>query len=256
MDASLVKLINQSGFTEKQARVYLALLELGRCGVGQIAQHAELKRPIVYVIVQELMKRGYATQLLGLGTKRYIPTDPRKLLQALQAHLDDFSFMLPLLHGLHERGQKKPFVEFYEGKDGVVSAFQLFGPAKTARYISSYQHLTKHFPIEVSHWVRSAVSGKTKTTTRQIAVDEPEAQAFAQQVIKNKNWQVRYLPKGTSLEMDFSIVDHMVGCVSFNPLYIVVIHSPAIADSLGLIFDLLWMSCKPHKKIIHPHLSR
>ncbi|KKQ22634.1 MAG: hypothetical protein US37_C0002G0259 [Candidatus Moranbacteria bacterium GW2011_GWF2_37_11] len=45
MDLDLIKLLEESGFTGKEARVYLALLELGQGNVTEIAKISDLKRP-------------------------------------------------------------------------------------------------------------------------------------------------------------------------------------------------------------------
>jgi len=42
MDLDLIKLLEESGFTGKEARVYLALLELGQGNVTEIAKISDL----------------------------------------------------------------------------------------------------------------------------------------------------------------------------------------------------------------------
>ena len=42
------------GLNEKQAKVYLALLQLGQAGVTAVAEKAGTKRPTTYLILEEL----------------------------------------------------------------------------------------------------------------------------------------------------------------------------------------------------------
>ena len=46
------------GLTEKESRVYLALLELGEAGIGEIAKKSAIKRTTLYDVVENLKKSG------------------------------------------------------------------------------------------------------------------------------------------------------------------------------------------------------
>jgi sugar-specific transcriptional regulator TrmB len=46
--------LKELGLTEKQAKIYLALVEIGKGTAYAIAKQAKLKRPITYVILEEL----------------------------------------------------------------------------------------------------------------------------------------------------------------------------------------------------------
>lgn len=47
------------------------------------------------------------------------------------------------------------------------------------------------------------------------------------------------------MDMDFAIVDNMLGITSFDPTFIVVIYSESIAHSAATLFDLAWQGAKP-----------
>jgi sugar-specific transcriptional regulator TrmB len=58
MDDSLVKELIEIGLTEKEARVYLAALELGSATAQQIAAKATVERPSTYLAIEALKKKG------------------------------------------------------------------------------------------------------------------------------------------------------------------------------------------------------
>ena len=62
MDIPLLRTLTDFGFTDKEARVYLALLELGEGNVTHIAQKTGLKRAIIYIVLERLMQQGYASR--------------------------------------------------------------------------------------------------------------------------------------------------------------------------------------------------
>ena len=47
------------GLDDKEARVYMALLELGTATVHPIANKAEIKRPTTYLILEQLLKKRF-----------------------------------------------------------------------------------------------------------------------------------------------------------------------------------------------------
>ena len=52
----MLKELQDIGLSEKEARVYLAALEIGRATADQLAKHAKIVRPTTYVQLQSLMK--------------------------------------------------------------------------------------------------------------------------------------------------------------------------------------------------------
>ena len=54
----LLNSIKDLGLNDKEAKVYLALLKFGEANVSDIADEAGMKRPTVYVILDEIRKKG------------------------------------------------------------------------------------------------------------------------------------------------------------------------------------------------------
>jgi len=84
MDQDLITLLEQTGFTQKEAGVYLALLELGKGTVTQISKITKLKRSIIYVLLEGLIKRGCANKIPGLKINEYHAIDPSFILSQLK----------------------------------------------------------------------------------------------------------------------------------------------------------------------------
>ena len=59
----LIKNLKEIGLSENQAKVYLACLQLGQDSVLNIAKSAELKRPSVYLLLEELENKGLISQV-------------------------------------------------------------------------------------------------------------------------------------------------------------------------------------------------
>lgn len=252
MDLALRTSIEKIGFSENEAAVLIALFEMGSATAAQVAKRSELNRSTAYVTLSRLVARGYVTELPRQKVKQYVAADPGKLLNVGREHLENFKFLLPVFRAMYNGAQGKPRIEFFEGREAIQTVWQEFGRAREARYLSSYAQLRMIFGKKIDNWIDSALSGKTKTVTRQILPDESEGREFAKRIIRSKTWDARFLPKGASVDVDVAVVDDVLALTSFDPLFIVVIHSAALAKSIGLLFDIAWRQCQEAKKKLAP----
>ena len=81
MDAA--KNLEKIGLTEKQAKVYFACLQLGVASTLKLSQLAELKRPTVYVILEDLEKLSLVSRVQKNSKTFFIASDPKVLLTRL-----------------------------------------------------------------------------------------------------------------------------------------------------------------------------
>jgi sugar-specific transcriptional regulator TrmB len=116
------------GFQEKEAKVYLASLELGAATAQQIALKAGVKRPTTYFILEGLMGQGLATSFHQGKKQFFIAEAPDRLLELLDQERKEitvreekFRSILPQLHSINNRQKDKPVVKYYEGKEGILT---------------------------------------------------------------------------------------------------------------------------------------
>jgi HTH-type transcriptional regulator, sugar sensing transcriptional regulator len=77
-NATLIEMIRKSGFSDYEAKCYLALLERDSLAVNEIAKLAGVPRPSAYDVLEKLMDKGLVSAIAG-KTKRYSASDPRIL---------------------------------------------------------------------------------------------------------------------------------------------------------------------------------
>ncbi len=110
------------GFNEKEAKVYLALLELGPSAVREISLKSGLKKPTTYVILDELRQKDAVLFLPGAKKKLYSAKDPDSLFEAAKLRLNQAFYDLPILKNLGKKGNRKAIVTYYEGLHGYEQA--------------------------------------------------------------------------------------------------------------------------------------
>lgn len=94
--------LEQLGLTEKQARVYLALLELGESSISLIASRARVKRTSIYNFISELVTLGLITQTQRRNRTLYRAESPQKLKDLIDNRQKQLTELLPELEILYQ----------------------------------------------------------------------------------------------------------------------------------------------------------
>ncbi|MDO8565028.1 MAG: helix-turn-helix domain-containing protein [bacterium] len=123
------KYLKDIGLSDKEAAVYLALLSFDKALVTEIADKANIKRPTTYVILESLAKKGLVSEA-NIGKKTfYIAEPPEKLglfverqIHLLEENKKSLDIIVPQLKGIQREQGEKPVVQFFEGKEGVISS--------------------------------------------------------------------------------------------------------------------------------------
>ena len=237
----MVQLLETSGFAQKEAQVYLALLELGQGTVTEISKITELKRSIIYVILEGLIKRGQASELPDKRINVYQATDPSVILLKLKTTTKNFSEMLPILQTMGSRGKKKPKIRYYDTKEGVLNIWNNeMSYAKDAFFISSYKRIEDHFPGAIAEWIKKIKRGIVSTGFRSLIADSPIEIELTKE-FASANQKVRTLSDLRDSQMDFTIFDNKLAITSLaaEP-FIVVIESEELVRSMKPIFEIAW----------------
>jgi sugar-specific transcriptional regulator TrmB len=244
MDAPLLQSLRDIGMTEKEARIYLALLELGEGTATSIAKKAELKRPIVYVTLEKLHKQGYVSPTGQAKIQRFTAADPLQIFNSEQTRLTNLKYMLPLLRSLYSKPNYKPRFNYYEGKEAILTVYGEISRYPKAFFISSIDRLNTFVPEEVKRWEKGYTVDTKHHKSMHILTDTPADRAFAKSIVA-MHQQVRLFPKGTDINMDFSIYGNKVAITSIgDPLFIIVIESQELANSMVVLFMVLWQSAR------------
>lgn len=119
----IISFLEEYGFTQKEANVYVAMLQLGHANVGDIAKIAKIKRPTAYIILDELMRKGFVDLLPKDNKTYYIAKSPEILLKILSRKEKLAESFIPQLMAVFNDTKEKPRVQYYEGEDAVKKAF-------------------------------------------------------------------------------------------------------------------------------------
>jgi len=252
------KQLIELGFQEKEASVFLSLLELGPSTATEIARKAGINRTTSYDILESLSSRGLISLIPEAKIQKYAAQDPKKVIDFLEnkvrntkKQLEKATSLLPELMSVYNT-KEKPRVKFYEGIEEMKEAFEDTLTAKNeilayAVGEDMYKALSeKYFNDYFKKRVAKNIS------VRVIAPDDEGTK----KVIENDAEELRttlLVPKETFyFSVETNIYNNKVLLISWREKFAVLVESAQIADSQRKMFELAWMGAKSINKTETP----
>jgi len=265
MSEDLIKELKKLNLTEKEARVYLALLELGPSTPYKIAKRSRLKRPTAYVIAEELVEKGLIVQMTGEKQRMYIARSPESYIEDVENRIEDAKKILPELLALQRKQSDKPNILYFEGVEGLKQAYDYkisdFKGKEIVGFFARADELDKSLTNEVFvPWNENKI--KHDISVRGYLVDDQklskEYGRFLSPADKQAKGliQAKFLPeKLYSADCSIESFEWGVRIVIMRSKQAIIIESFELAKAIREIHDLLWEKTKgeydsPQKLVI------
>ena len=121
----MIKKLIELGLTEKQAKAYLALLELWLEKSSVIANKAEIKRTTIYQILDELFFMWIISYTTKWKIKYYKALNPQKLVSLMQSKKEKAINLVPQLENLiNLSSHNKPKISFFSWIEWVKNIYE------------------------------------------------------------------------------------------------------------------------------------
>lgn len=241
----ITEVVRGLGLKAKETDVYLALLELGEAKVGQIAEKSGVKRPTAYLVLQDLEKSGFVSRT-SRGKKIFFsPQHPRKLVTEAEVRLKELKEVVPQLESLLQRGEGRPRVTIYEGKEKLDRAYdEAFSVRGEVLFMSSLGLSAEIFPRTFKKLNFYMISSP-EFRVRELIDESEEGKAYAAQH-RGSFREVKMIPKELlPFEVDIGIFGNKTLITSVKREYFTVsIESEEIAKSFRSIFEAMWRAAK------------
>ncbi len=238
---NLEHILCELNINKKEAKIYLASLELGVSGAADIAKKAGIQRTHFYDLTEKLLNLGLLKQL-NKGKKRlFYSVKPERLMQIQKERLEKLVLALPEFKALFNAQEKKPRIFYYTGKSGINhinnDTLQYKGEIvgfTTPRFISAYNKKIS------SQYIAKRVSLGNK-----VRVIGEMSQEIMELKNKDKNElrETRILPKTIfTSEIEIGAYDNKIFVVDYKQEFGFIIESTAIASTIKMIFEIIWNS--------------
>jgi sugar-specific transcriptional regulator TrmB len=233
------------GLTDGEAKVYLALSELGSSTVGPIVKKSGIAYSNIYDVLDRLVKKGIVSFVIKSKTKYFKAATPRNLLvyldnreKELVTQREELKKILPDIEKLQETSTSQE-AEIFLGVKGLRTAYEkmLGNATKKDTVFFSYLY-DKIYAEEADLFYNSIQHISRKASVKGIANKEYKKSWFAK---KSKFLNIKFVDFPIPGNID--VVRDMVLIVSWKPEVIgILIRSESIAKNLCKYIRDIWES--------------
>lgn len=233
----ILGVLERTGFSKIEAKVYLTLLKLGSSKAGKISKKAQLNRTTTYDALRRLLDKGLAGYVVKENRKWFTSIGPEKLIEILKEREHELKKIVPSLKQIYKEPEEKHNVTLFYGYKGMRSVFQdIIREGKTNHVMDSEGQFTERMPYYAPHFIRQLEKNKIKVYH---LVKE------GRDVQPSKTTAVRFIKKKTRSEAVVNIYSDKVAILIWtDPPEAVVINNKTVADSFKDYFWMLWKNTK------------
>jgi sugar-specific transcriptional regulator TrmB len=237
------EILMQNGLTLKEAKIYLAILEIGEATMSMIAKKAKIERPTVYDIARDLQQKGLIFITTKRGIKYVSAISPRVLIDKFKNSLNKAESILPELIDLAYKSPLKPRIKFYEGLDGIKQIFKEFSHTDEDTYVFTDYEL---MPPELRQFIWDEIIPERKRRKSYARLLIPDNQENRIEKIKDSDRFAEHklipFPKNNTISLEIILYESMTGfmCFTKNEMFGLLIDSATINQTLKSIFLYIW----------------
>jgi len=118
-----LRILEDLGLSNAEAKIYYALLELGQSKTGQIIDKTKLQSSTVYHVLGSLIEKGIVSHVHIGKVKYYQAESPENLMHFLEEKKKNLQTILPELKEKEIISKQKQSAKVYEGIKGMTAAF-------------------------------------------------------------------------------------------------------------------------------------
>ncbi len=248
----IIESLQNLGLNEKQAKVYVALLQLGKSSAYVIATKSGLKKPTTYVILGELVEKGLVLKVPRARKQLFEAKSPDEFFALAEERLKVAKKSLPELLALTRGETPKVRTLFYEGFAGARQAINYrmkeMKDKKTeiVGFYASAQGGPREFYDMSLEWcdeiMRSGMSVRG-ITPRHESLEEWK------EFFGTDNFNFKFVPYTIySSTNSIDVGDTFVRIIAHEGLQSVIIENPAVAQTVRQIFEMVWRTLPEEQK--------
>jgi HTH-type transcriptional regulator, sugar sensing transcriptional regulator len=238
MDRLIQKLVHL-GLNDKEARIYLALFRLGEATSYEVAKESGIKRPTVYVIMEELRKKGLALVVPHAKKQVFIAKDPREYISEYQSRVSrDAQEVFSLIPKLSspERG-----IRVFKGP-GALEQGLSYGlhSTKEKDIIALYAGVYPNTKIGSEYSEHFEELERLGFMLRSIVPDNSRDESF-REWDRKAGFETRKIDhKAFSPKVSIEVMGSIVKTIFHKNKEVMVVDDAHLADLYRQMFEILW----------------
>jgi len=259
----MLKILKNLGLEDSEAKVYLALLELGPSTVSEITKKAQITRTLGYHVLEKLGWFGLVNRTSGRGSKiQYSAEHPRNLVQFVkdkkntwERRVGEVQKDLPKLLDLYKIADK-PVVKFQDGINGVKNI-----------YLETLESKSEILSIlDIESWDTSELRQFGKNYNKERSKKQIKERILLLDSKASRDWMKYYKGSGRYTHYRWIKPEQLPGILDFggeiniyeNKVVMALLKKPnqmgimientTLSNILKAMFELAWQVGVPTKK--------
>jgi sugar-specific transcriptional regulator TrmB len=236
----LTNVLQHLGLHEKEAKVYLALLQMGTASVPSISIKAGTKRPTTYLILEELRMKGLVTLLPKRIKALYTAESPYKLLEEQREKEETIRHNMPELMAIYNSKKEKPKVVYYQGEDNIIKLYSQIFKEREILFYGSISSISPTVYEKIKKYLE--VIQKENLNVREILQADEKSIEFGKEN-SSENHKIKIASKNFIFPTDNIIFGNKVAIITYKDTPMaVVIESSDVAATYKSMFEIAWNS--------------
>lgn len=242
------------GLDEKEAKIYLAALELGPTSIQNLTKKSGIKRSTVYEMIKNLKSLGLISETTKGKRKLIVAAEPENLKRGLKEKEKLLAEIMPELKSISNIGFIKPRIMFYEGGEGIREIYRdtLKSKNKTTLWFSPIKSMLETIGEDfLNHYVEERIKKEIWVKSVYITKERvPDYKYLRPETFEKTLRKIKFTPPDIDIENTMCIYDSKVAIMSSRKeLFGFVIESEDYANMMKVFHNLLWNISKPYEEM-------
>jgi sugar-specific transcriptional regulator TrmB len=123
------KYLEEIGLSDKEAKVYVALLQVDHDSVLDLSKRTSINRTTIYPVIESLAKKGLVSEI-QIDKKIHLKAEPPERLETyverrklnFEEQSKRLKDVIPQLKSIQRESGERPVVKYFEGIEGILSS--------------------------------------------------------------------------------------------------------------------------------------
>jgi len=239
------QVLEELGLSKNEAKIYQALIEIGKASVPAISLKTNIHRRNVYDIIPKLLKKGLIYQIADVKENLYSALEPDKLRELLVEKQTKLENILPALNEQFKKTSAKEAVYIYKGVEGFKN--YLRDILKSGDDVYFVGAKGGWFDPELKTFVAQFLKKAQKKKIKYHHIFDYEVKKLAPDLLKTLGKPYKFLPKKYSTTGAIDIFgDHVVTFSGLKlksiteDVTLIVIINKELANCYRTWFKFMW----------------
>jgi len=233
------------GLSDKEARVYMAMLEMGPSSVTEISKKARITRTNTYHILNALAVKGLVSTHEKKSKMIFAAEDPERIISMLEIKLKEIEDgirhakkILPEFKAIYKNPSGKLKVKFYEGVEGIISVYEDTLTSKST--ILSYGSVENEHAF-MPGYIPEYYERRAGRGIHLKAITAYTELSFAIKALDKRHLRIsKIVPLDFQISPEINIYDDKVAIMSLKEKFGAIIESRETADAFRKLFNLAY----------------